>query len=263
MLYDSIPVLMYHHVSPKGSELNVYPHIFESQLSLLKRTGWHTLSSEELLNIMLNKVPKPRRSIAITFDDGFADNYIYALPILKKYNMKAILFVCTEFIKDFVTSRDIFDPPTHKTSMNLAFTDRAHMVMCTWDEIKHMEDSGIFDIQSHGISHQIPEYLRNDDYTQIRNDLVDSRKILMERLSKKIEHFAWPKGVYNKRLIKIAEEAGYKALYTTKRGANRRNIKEIRRFPVKNRGDRWLLTKVFIYSSTLLSKLYVTLRTGI
>ncbi|MEN2995318.1 MAG: polysaccharide deacetylase family protein [Thermodesulfovibrio sp.] len=71
--------------------------------------------------------------------------------------------------------------------------------MCTWNEIKEMQYEDIFDIQSHGHSHKIPEFIGKDDYKMVENDLKLCKDIILKNLNKESCHLAWPKGVYNKK----------------------------------------------------------------
>jgi peptidoglycan/xylan/chitin deacetylase (PgdA/CDA1 family) len=255
---------MYHHVSPADRELNVYPEIFEDQLRALSNRGWITLSGEEFLFYLDNQKEKPKKCVLMTFDDGFADNYIYAYPLLKKFNMKAMLFIATDFIEDSDVKRDSFVPLSHNDAWEMAFTERRAEAMCTWKEIEEMENSGVFDIQGHGMSHNTPDYMIEKKYKELENDLSGGKTVLEKRLSKKILHFAWPRGHYDKEGIKMAGKLGYKALYTTDRGANTsENLNMVKRLPVKCKKGKWLSGKLPIYSSTFLSKLYLGVRTGI
>lgn len=264
MLYNSIPVLMYHHVAPKERELNVYPEVFEDQLRTLSVRGWKTLSGDEFLYFLRHQNEQPMKCCLLTFDDGFADNYVYAYPLLKKFRMRAMIFVATDFIEDRDVQRDPFVPLAHKAARELASTGRRAEVMCTWNELKEMEAEGVFDIQSHGMSHRTPNYFREKNYFGLREDLKGGKTALEKKLSKKILHFAWPKGSFDEEGIRIAKEIGYEALYTTERGSNTiNNLNAINRLPVKNRKGVWLAGKLPIYSSVLLSRMYLTLRTGI
>ena len=263
MLYNSIPVAMYHHIAPTDKDINVYPGVFESHLRSLYNKGWKTLSGEEFLFFLKNKKERPRKCVLLTFDDGFADNYVYAYPLLKKFNMKAMLFIATDFIEDAEIRRDAFVPRSHSDAWKLAFTERRTEVMCTWKELEEMEKSGTFDIQSHGMSHKTPGYIKQKQYAIQEKDLVGGKALLEKRLSKKILHFAWPNGCYDREGIKTAERAGYKALYTTGRGANTtQNLSRVNRLPVKAGSGNWLVKKLPVYSSVLLSGLYLRLRTG-
>ncbi len=210
MFNKSIPIVMYHHVSPPGKELNVQPKIFQDHLSILCSEGWKTLSGEEFLYFLQNN-EIPKKCVLLTFDDGF--------------------------------------------------TERRSEVMCTWQELKEMEGSGIFDIQSHGHSHNTPQYLKEKKYAELKEDLFASKKILEKRLSKHILHFCWPRGKYNQTGVDIAAEAGFRAIYTTERGANtKEDLKALKRLPVKKNG-KWLVNRLNIYSSVLFSKFYLGVRT--
>ena len=259
MLDKSIPVVMYHHVSPAGKGLNIRPEIFDDHLRTLRRTGWRTLSGNEFLQYLENN-EIPKKCVLLTFDDGFVNNYLYAYPLLKKYNMKAMIFVATSFIEDVDIRRDSLRLFSHKEAWDLAYTERRSEVICTWKELEEMEDSGIFDIQSHGHSHNTPRYLKEKKYAELKEDLLISKRLLEKRFSKDVLHFGWPKGQYDRTGIDIATEVGFKAIYTTERGANTtKNTKALKRLPVKKHG-KWLVKRLNIYSSVLLSRLYLTVR---
>lgn len=264
MLHNSIPVVMYHHVSKADRELNVYPELFEDQMKELSRRGWKTLSGDEFLYLIENEEEKPKKCVLLTFDDGFADNYVFAYPLLKKFGMKAMMFVATDFIADDHVKRDPFISLTHNVAWELAYSDRRSEVMCTWQEIEEMESSGVFDIQCHGTTHDTPALMSEKKYKAVKEDLIGGKAILETRLSKKAYHFAWPRGHYDPEGIKIAVDVGFRALYTTDRGANTKdNLCAINRLPVKCKEGKWLSGKLPIYSSVFLSKFYLSLRTGI
>lgn len=253
---------MYHHIAPTDKSINVYPELFEDQLKIMSAKGWKTISGEEFLYFNHNRKEKPNKCVLITFDDGFADNYVFAYPLLKKYGMKAMLFIATDLIDDSDVNRDSFTPLTHNEAWKIANTDERSKVMCTWNELQEMEDAGVFDIQSHGSSHKTPDLIKSGNYPALREDLSEGRAVLERRFSKKVRHFAWPRGVHDEEGRKIAVEAGYQALYTTDRGANiSGNLEWINRLPVKCRKGKWLGGKLPIYSSSLLAKIYLGIRT--
>lgn len=264
MLYNSIPVVMYHHISETDRELNVYPGLFDDHLRLLSRKGWKTLDGEEFLYFIENRNERPKKCVLLTFDDGFADNYVFAYPLLRKHGMKAMIFVATGFVDDRQIKRDGFVSLSHNDAWELAFTERRSEVICTWDELREMQREGVFDVQAHGASHKTPDFMMHGDYEALRSDLMTGKAVLEEKLGKEIRHLAWPRGHFDERGIQIAQETGFKALYTTERGPNtRENLHMINRLPVKCRSGKWLLGKLPIYSSRLASKLYLAVRTGI
>ena len=161
MLHNSIPVLMYHHIAPTDKTVNVYPELFEDQLKVMSDNGWKTLSGDEYFYFMHNPNEKPKKCVLLTFDDGYADNYVFAYPILKKYRMKAMLFIATDLIDDSDCKRASFVPLGHNEAWKLATTKERSKVMCTWKELEEMEKAGVFDIQSHGISHNTSDFIRD------------------------------------------------------------------------------------------------------
>jgi len=261
VIRNSIPVVMYHHVSPVACGLTVTPALFEEHIRYLKRDGWRSLSGDEFLEI-IQEGEVPFRCVLLTFDDGFADNYVYAYPILKKYGMKAVLFIATSFIEDVKIKREHFKPLPHNETRKLALTERRYEVMCTWSELREMQESGVFDIQSHSHSHETPAYIKEKRYSELKKDLLMSKERIEERLSKDVLHLGWPKGYYDEEGIKIATDLGFRAIYTTERGPNTAgNLTEICRLPAKRDG-RWLINRLNIYSSTFLSRLYLSVRKG-
>jgi peptidoglycan/xylan/chitin deacetylase (PgdA/CDA1 family) len=85
-----VPVLLYHHVRPEaGSSMNVPPEVFQRQIEQLAAGGWRTMSLADLVQ----GVQPTRRSIVITFDDGYQDFADTAWPILQSHGMKAVCFV--------------------------------------------------------------------------------------------------------------------------------------------------------------------------
>ena len=117
--------LMYHSVDSEKGKGGIFVDEFEEHIKWIKDKK--TFKMEELRN--LNYI-LPKNSILITFDDGYKNNYTLAFPILKKYNMKATIFLNTKF--------------TGK--------DEAYL---NWDEIKEMYESGLIDFQLHTHSHQL------------------------------------------------------------------------------------------------------------
>ena len=117
--------LMYHSVDSEKGKGGIFVDEFQEHIKWIKDKK--TFKMEELkgLNYTL-----PQNSILITFDDGYKNNYTLAFPILKKYNMKATIFLNTKFIGE----------------------DEAYL---NWDEIKEMYQSGLIDFQLHTHSHQL------------------------------------------------------------------------------------------------------------
>ena len=106
-----VPVLYYHSVDPsEANEVIISPEKLREELTFIKDSGYTTLTMSELNDYILNNAPIPEKSIVITFDDGYADNYANAFPILKELDMKATIFVISNFTDNdgyYMTSQQI------------------------------------------------------------------------------------------------------------------------------------------------------------
>ncbi len=89
----------------------------------------------------------PPNSVALSFDDGYVDNWVYLFPLLKKYNIKATIFVNPEFVDKREIVRNQYE-----TELSIEKQDNA-LGFLSWDEMIKMENSGLVDIQSHSMSH--------------------------------------------------------------------------------------------------------------
>lgn len=182
-----IPVLMYHSIDyEKGNELRIPKEKFKEQMSLLKEKGYTTLTLDELYEFFVNNKPVPEKSIVITFDDGYVDNYNNAYPVLKEFNFNAVIFVITDNvdkIKNYLTS----------------------------DQIVELTNNGI-EVQSHTVSH---EKLSTLNYNKQLETLKNSKEFLENLLDKQISYIAYPYGNWNDNTIKAVRESNYKMAFTT------------------------------------------------
>lgn len=97
----SVPVLYYHRVgAPDPIHLSVPTHLFDAQMAYIARHGWKTLTMRQLIDHVTGVSPGPRKALAITFDDGFRDNLTDAMPILRKYGLRAAVFAVGSLLRD-------------------------------------------------------------------------------------------------------------------------------------------------------------------
>lgn len=187
------PIIMYHSVRPNaapGNRLVVSPETFERQMRFLKEHRYKVLPLESIATLIGAKKRIPPKALAITFDDGYKDNYIYAFPILKKYSLPATVFVIVE---------------------EVGRADRL-----SWDEIKEMQDTGIITFGSHAVG---PEPLVNIKSAQdLKKQIFDSKGILEEKLGRKIYAFSYPEGRFNDRIKQLVKACGYKLAVATNPG---------------------------------------------
>lgn len=155
-------------------------------MQYLKDNKYTTLSLDEFYNFLVNNNPVPNKSVIITFDDGYKDNYKNAFPILKEFSFKATIFVITSTIdkeKDFLTS----------------------------NELKEMSSCNI-GIESHTVNH---DNLNSLDYDAQIKTLKDSKEFLEKILGKEVKYIAYPYGKWNENTLKAVKSAGYNMAFTT------------------------------------------------
>lgn len=205
-----VPILNYHEVSLNGRQdnlLNVTAKNFETQMSFLKRHKYNVISLDELVSSITSKKPLPRNSVVLTFDDGNADNYEHAFPVLKKYGFPATIFIAVRLIgkKGFLT----------------------------WEQIVEMEKGGIT-FGSHTLNHV---YLPDLSQSKQKKEIYASKKILERRLGHSVNHFCYPKGGFSNEIKGFVRSAGYVSACTTNRGYDRfnRDVYELKRIRFANK----------------------------
>lgn len=184
-----IPVLMYHSINLNSTNnLIITPQEFEKQVKWLKDNEFTPLFLEELYSMLTTGKNIPSKPVALTFDDGYEDNYTEAYPILKKYNFKATIFLITDTIGQ---------PSTLKE-----------------DQIREMYSNNI-DFQSHTASHF---ELNTLSYQKQLEELTRSKEAISKLLNKNTDYLCYPVGRYNEDTIKASKATGYKMAFTTKPG---------------------------------------------
>ena len=271
MSNQSVPVLMYHHVSPNPGLVTVSPETFTAQMRHVQAAGYHTLAADDFLAFLRGEKSVPRRSILITFDDGFLDNYVYAFPELKKRGLRATIFVVTGWVQDGPVRPHAGETsippatPDHKSCKAAINSGRADEVMMRWSEMARAEQEGVLEIHSHTHSHVRWDEKFTDPTTrnsEVEHDLITSRETLRQRLGKNSLHLCWPWGHREQGYEGAAKNAGFLAQYTTERGINlpHDNPAHVKRLVMKDRRDGWFGQQLWIYRSRMLGRLYLLLR---
>lgn len=202
---SAIPVVMYHTVGRpipewEWSFLTVPYKIFESHLKWLVKAGYKTVDLYELHAHVSGKKQLPKRSVVLTFDDGYLDNWGYVAPLLSKYGLKGTVFINPEF----VDPRDIIRPTIKDVwSGKLQEEDVPVRSFMSWPELKLLSDSGPLSIQSHGMSHtwypsgsKIIDFHHPNDgiYWLDWNEYPEEKPLYLENLNK--SKVAWGTPIY-------------------------------------------------------------------
>lgn len=213
-----VPVLMYHAFRYEKSVSTpcVSPEIFGYTIEFLVKHGYNVVGPEKVIDYMTKKEKMPPNTVSITVDDGCMDFYDHAYPLLKKYNIRAALFVITDRIgKDGYMG---------------------------WKELREVSDSGLVTIGSHTKSHPWMPTASVDE-KKLREELELSKEILEKGLGKKVDYLCYPNGGFNDLVKYKAKEAGYKGAFTTNpdRKSSIGDIYAIRRIKMSSSSDNSLL----------------------
>jgi peptidoglycan/xylan/chitin deacetylase (PgdA/CDA1 family) len=270
-LGQPLPVLMYHHISPKPGLVTCSPENFRAQMAWLAKNEWKTLSTATFA-AALAKGEIPKKSVLITFDDGYLDNWIYAHPVLQEFGLHATIFLITGWIgngekRPHAGQPNVPDVPNHKQAMTAAGAGKFDDTFMRWSEIEAMRTTGTAEFHSHTHSHtrwdhQIADQTERD--VALADDLAKSRATLSSRLGQASPHLCWPQGYFDCHYQQVAKAAGFTHLYTTEPGVVRRDVDPARipRLVIKDKPASWFGQRMALYGQPLLSALYLGLKPG-
>ena len=191
-------VILYYHSVFESKKSN-----FERQMKLLKKLTIPVNLEEEI------KLSSNKNYSAVTFDDGFRNVMDNALPVLAKYNIPATMFCLASNFGE--TPIWDYNPVTR---------DKFELIM-TKDEIKNLPLKTL-NIGSHSVTHS---KLNKVSSEKLKYELIESKKILEQILSRDIKLFSFPNGEYNQQTIEEAINAGYEKIFTIDPALSNQNEK--------------------------------------
>ncbi|MBC7961875.1 MAG: polysaccharide deacetylase family protein [Steroidobacteraceae bacterium] len=195
----SVPILLYHRFgSTVADGMTITTPVFESHMKYLHDNGYKVIPLRQLIDHYRGKAPAPGpKSVVIVEDDAHKSVYSDMLPIIRKYRYPVTIFTYPSAISN------------------------AKYAM-TWDQLRDLKKTGLFDIQSHTYWHPnfkrerrklTPQALESLVTTQLKK----SRGRLEKELGGQVDLLAWPFGIYDDYLLKKAAEAGYISTFTIER----------------------------------------------
>ncbi|HRA55217.1 MAG TPA: polysaccharide deacetylase family protein [Thermoflexales bacterium] len=177
------PILMYHHIgAPRAGRFSVTPAKFAEQLKWLRDQGYRSVSIDDIASAAQGGPPLPPKPIAITFDDGWRDQYDIALPLLKEFGFKATFFVVSGWV------------------------GRGRTLM-TWAELRDLRARGHW-VGSHSVTHGAAA--KQTDKV-VAYEVIQSRNTISRELGGPPTIFAYPLGSIDARAEALARAAGYVA----------------------------------------------------
>ncbi|MDR2489639.1 MAG: polysaccharide deacetylase family protein [Desulfovibrio sp.] len=160
----SLPVLMHHYVNDSPGAITVSPSLFEEHCRIMAEEGWRGVDLAEAEEFFLHGRALPEKSLLVSFDDGFLDNCLYALPVLRAYGHKAVVFAVANRleaadaprvpIEDLLAGK-LKDMPQVRRPIRedaLGFAIRKD-IFCNRPEVRAMEESGVIAVASHSRGH--------------------------------------------------------------------------------------------------------------
>lgn len=279
---QSIPVLMYHHVSPSPGLVTVSPATFHAQMAWLAKHNYRSIGTNDLAAFLAGK-PLPEKSFMITFDDGYLDNYLYAHPVLQAFGFKAVLFIITGWLGEGEPRRPShhhsrkvgagetvdhpLPTPSHRVCMEKIAAGQADEVMLRWSEVAEMHKADSFEFHSHTHTHQRWDRLIDDPQARrikLAEDLAASRTALAAHLGAVSSHLCWPQGYFDADYQAVAYSAGFTHLYTVNKETctAKTSVAAIPRVVVKDHTHGWFGRRLWLYRHPMLTRAYLALRGG-
>lgn len=197
-----VPILMYHYLSDAPPDADIYrrdltvsPSLFAAQLDRIAAEGYTVIRLYDLIAYLTEGTPLPDKSVVLTFDDGYRDNYENALPLLREHGMTATFFIVMEFI------------------------NRARPEYLTWPMVQEMAAAGM-SIEAHGVDHTT---LLGRSRVDLEFQALRSYETLQNEVGIRAHFISYPAGEFDEQTITVFQSAGYWAGFTTIQGATHRS----------------------------------------
>lgn len=214
-----LPIIMYHHVlgwdgadTEIEKSLRVSPEVFEKHLQYLKKEGYETINTYDLIKYKSGEKKLPKKPILLTFDDGYDDNFTHAFTLLKKYKMVGDFAIITEAVgrEKYLTWGQIQKMDLEGMSISSHTLNHCALAKKTQNPTDLKRNS--FEKLAEGVEKKPCSFLNSGEKlsaSQVFYELEKSQKILQEKLKKPIKTVVYPYGGYNDEVVKIAQDLGY------------------------------------------------------
>ncbi len=214
----SLPVIMYHNVLPDGEgelgEFVISASELEADLIYLRDCGYETVTASQVFDAVRGVGSLPEKPVMLTFDDGFESMEQVVLPLLSKYDAKAVAALVGEYT-------DLYSGDVPKA---LSYS---HV---SWEQAGILADSGLVEIANHSYSmHELgsrqgARRMPGESSAEYRQALWDDLLLMQEKcrdnLGKEPRAFCYPYGFYTQESEEIVQELGFSLTFTCEQGVN-------------------------------------------
>ena len=210
-----IPILGYHRVGGyKGDHVpTVSAESFERQLALLAKRRYRVVDLSDVVACLDQGRPFPRRSVVVTFDDGYEETHRIAWPLLKRFGFPATVFI---------TPEEVGLPG-----------------FLTWEQVVELAKGGMT-IGSHTMHHRYLPLVKDE---QLSEELVGSKQRIEARIGRPVHFISYPVGGFTRPVQAVVKQAGYLAACTTNRAFSFNGVDRfaLRRIKVTDRDEHPIL----------------------
>ena len=197
--YQLVPVLVYHNIGKEArGRLVLGVDAFTEQMKYLKANGFRVVSVAEFVDWLQQRRQLPKKTVVLTFDDGYRSFREHAYPVLKELRYTATLFVYTDYVG------------AGRNALN-------------WDDLKALTAEG-FDVQAHSKSHA--DLRRGDRETdaqyarRMQAELIEPPRLLARSVGRSVSFLAYPYGRLDDAVLGKVKDHGYAAAFTVRRESN-------------------------------------------
>jgi peptidoglycan/xylan/chitin deacetylase (PgdA/CDA1 family) len=213
-----LPVIMYHHILKSPDRWGAYvvsPETLEGDLQYLQDNGYTTIGIADLIAYTDGRQTLPEKPVMLTFDDGQASVAEYALPLLEKYNMCAVLFIVGSYTDTYTENGD--------HNINYSYL--------TWPDLKRLKELPQIELGVHTYAMHSTDAGRQgcqigcgedaEMYKQVFSDDLDMvEKRFATYLNFQPQAFAYPFGLYCDEAVDVLRQHGYQVVFTCEEHVN-------------------------------------------
>ena len=214
----AVPIIMYHSLlkdTSSSGKFVITPAEFEQDLMYLKEKGYTAIVMADLINYTNSDGNLPEKPIVLTFDDGCYNNYVYAYPLVKKYDMKMVVSVVGSYTEQYSVTKE----------------ENANYSYLTWDRIKELKNSGYAEIQNHSFDMHTIKEKRNgskknkgestEHYKKaFTEDALKNQRLLKEKAGVNATTYTYPFGGISNDSVEFLKEMGFSASLSCGEGMN-------------------------------------------